>query len=108
MSVFQLPARPSVPAYRYRIDLDGEIFVLDYEYNSRMGKWLLQIEDEEGEVLIAHAPIIVNWPIFERFIQEELPAGVIAAYDSSGQNEDPGRFDLGSRVKMIYREAENG
>lgn len=108
MATVQLPTRTSLPAYRYRIDLDGDTFVLDFEYNARMGKWLLQVEDEEGNVIIAHVPVIVSWPLFERFVQEALPEGVIAAYDSSGENEDPGRFDLGARVKAVYREAASG
>lgn len=105
MATVQLPTRTNLPAYRYRIELDGTVYVLDYEYNSRMDKWLLQVEDEEGDVLIAHVPIVVNWPLFKRFVQQTLPPGVIAAYDSSNQNTDPGRFDLGARVKAVYRES---
>lgn len=108
MATVQLPTRVSLPSYRYRIDLDGVTYVLDFIYNSRMEKWLVQVEDEEGNVLVAHVPIIVDWNLFGRFVQETMPSGIIAAYDSSGNQEDPGRFDLGARVKMVYQEASDG
>lgn len=108
MSTVELPTRRGLPAYRYRIELDGTTYVLDYVYNERMAKWLVQVEDEEGNVLVAHVPIIVNWPILARFADQAMPDGDIAAYDSSGENQNPGRFDLGARVRMVYREAEDG
>lgn len=106
MATVQLPTRINLPAYRYRIELEGNVYVLDYIYNSRMGKWLVQVEDEEGNVIIAHVPVIVNWPLFDRFQQVTLPPGDIGAYDSANTDTDPGRFDLGGRVKMMYRESE--
>ena len=105
MATVELPTRRDLPAYSYRIELDGQIYTLSYTYNSRMEKWLISVGDEQGNTIVGPVPIIVSWPLFERFQSEALPPGRIAAYDSSNSDEDPGRFDLGSRVRMIYEEA---
>ena len=105
MSTIEIPTRRDLPAYTYRIDLEGVTYTFSFNYNARMGKWLVSVADELGAALVSGVPIIVNWPLFARFSIAGMPPGDIAAYDSSNQSEDPGRFDLGARVKMVYRES---
>jgi len=105
MASVELPTRRDLPAYNYRIDLDGTTYTLYFNYNDRMGKWMVAVGDEQGAVIIGYVPIIVNWPLFNRFKDDALPPGTLAAYDSANTNLDPGRFDLGERVRMVYEEA---
>jgi len=107
MAVLELPTRRDLPAYQYQIELDGTTYTLFFNYNQRMEKWIMGVGDAQGTRLVAGVPIIVDWPLFNRFQSEDLPPGDIAAYDSSNQSEDPGRFDLGGRVRMIYREVDD-
>lgn len=105
MANLELPTRLDLPAYNYRVTLEGTVYTLFFTYNQRMGKWILGLGDEQGNLLVAGVPLIANWPLFFRFKDEGLPPGDIAAHDSSGQSQDPGRFDLGGRVRIYYREA---
>lgn len=103
--ILQLPLRPTIPSYRYTVILDGVTYTLFYYYNSRAGKWNMQIGDNRGNLILAGHPIIAGWKIFERFKNEGLPEGTILPFDTSGENLDPGQSELGGRVLMFYEEA---
>lgn len=99
-----LPAFQTLPAFSYQIDLQGTVYTLRYTFNTRMDKWTLDIRTEFEAPIVVGQPIISDWPIFERFRDTRLPPGILFAYDTSGQAIDPGRFDLGNRVQMIYQD----
>ena len=108
MANISLPTRQNLPIYSYTIDLDGTTYTLRYRYNSRMEKWFLDFRTETGESIVEGIPIVADWPIFDRFQDDRLPPGILFAFDTSGQAEDPGRYDLGNRVQMIYQEESGG
>lgn len=104
MATLELLTRKDLPAYFYTVTLDGQQYRLDYTYNTRMGKWFLKVSDVQGNALIEPVPVVATWPLFNRFQRGTLPPGTLFAFDTSGKNEDPGRFDLGDRVRMLYIE----
>jgi hypothetical protein len=109
MAILELFTSNQLPKYLYTATLDGTVFQLEYAWNQRMdngnGKWTVSLSDSQGNLLIGPVPVIATWPLFTRFKFDGLPAGTIFPFDSSGQNLDPGRFDLGDRVRMLYLEA---
>jgi hypothetical protein len=105
MAFVELQTRVDLPSYHYRVSLDGVTFTLYFTFNDRMGKWFVKLADRNGVTLLAPVPLAVNWPLVQRFQRADLPAGELIAYDTSGKNEDAGRFDLGDRVRLIYKEA---
>lgn len=105
MAFLECPTRNDLPSYKYVISLDGTNFTLTFTYNIRMGKWFLNLGDSINTPIVSQVPIVSTWPLFDRFNEEGIPLGTLFAFDSSGQNLDPGRFDLGDRVRMFYAEA---
>lgn len=109
MAILELTTRVDLPAYSYVSTLDGTDYRLDYQFNDRMaegaGKWTMSISDAQGNLLIGPQPLVADWPLFNRFKDPRLPLGTLSAFDTSGQTKDPGRFDLGDRVRMLYIEA---
>ena len=104
MATLILPAFQNIPAFSYQINLDGTNYTLRYTFNTRMDKWIFDIRTEFGDPIITGVPIISDHPIIERFRDDRLPPGGFFAFDTSGQSVDPGRFDLGNRVQIIYVE----
>lgn len=100
-----LPASQSLPAFSYQIELEGTTYTFRYNFNQRMDRWIFDIRTEFGDPIIAGIPLVSDWPILGRFQDERLPPGFLFAFDTSGQRVDPGRFDLGNRVQMIYQES---
>lgn len=105
MADLELLTRKDLPAYFYVVTLEGAQYRLDFRYNERMGKWFLKISDPTGVELMGAVPITASCPLFNRFRRANLPPGTLVAFDSSGKNQDPGRFDLGDRVRLIYQES---
>lgn len=109
MALLEIPTRVDLPAYSQIVTLEGTAYQLDFTFNQRMalgvGKWMLQISDSQGNPIIDEVPVVATWPLFKRFRDARLPKGTIYAFDTSGQNLDPGRFDFGDRVRLLYLES---
>lgn len=110
MAFVEIPTRNDLPAYNYVVRLDGVNYKLSYYFNPRMnngqGKWFVGLYDQLDNLLVAAVPIVATWPLFDRFKSLGIPPGTIFCFDTSGQNKDPGQFDLGDRCRMIYMEAD--
>lgn len=105
MAILECPTRNDLPSYNYVISLDSVNYMLDFKFNSRMQKWFISLSDQFSNQIIAPVPIVSTWGLFDRFVGNSVPAGTLFAFDSSGQNLDPGRYDLGDRVRLFYAEA---
>lgn len=111
MAFLEIPTRNDLPAYEQQVTLEGQTYTVQLYFNPRIndgaGKWLLTLADKNRNMLVGPMPITVNWPLVDRFFAEDnnSPPGTIFAFDTSGQNKDPGQFDLGSRVRLIYLES---
>jgi hypothetical protein len=101
----ECPTRNDIPAYFYRILLEKVSYTLWLNFNDRMGRWVIAIGDESGNQIVGNVPVVVGYPLFARYKDTRLPPGIIWAWDSANTNEDPGRYDLGDRVRLIYEES---
>ncbi len=109
MALLEIPTRNDLPCWEQQVVLDGIPFILQFYFNPRMndgaGKWMLSISDQNRNLLVAPVPITTAWGLFDRFIELINLPGTIFAFDTSGQNTDPGQFELGDRVRLLYLEA---
>jgi len=103
--LLELPTRNDLPAFNYLITLEGQQYQLDFTYNDRMGKWMISISDTSGNVLVGEVPAVLNINLFGRYGVVGLPPGKMYFYDTSTQNTDPARNDLGERVVLLYDES---
>ena len=106
MAIVEIPLDNEDPAFEFFISLDNVPFRFDFKYNTRMRKWFFNIKTETEEDILLGVPVITNWPVIVRFKQDELPLGQIFFVSEETEQRDPLRFDLGTKVKMFYQEAE--
>lgn len=108
MAIVEIPTRDDLPAYEELVTLDGVDYTLLFYFNPRInnnqGKWFVTLADKNRNMIAGPVPIVVSWPLFDRFIEFAIPPGSIVAFDTSGQDLDPAQFDLGNRVRMYYIE----
>lgn len=108
MAVIEIPTRNDLPSYQQQVTLDGVPYVISLYFNARInngvGKWFISIADQNSNLLCAPVPVVASWPLFDRFIDQITLPGTLFALDTAGNNEDPGQFDLGSRVRLYYIE----
>lgn len=104
MAIVEIPLRSTIPSYKFRIPLEGIFYTFKFEWNTRMTKWMFSILTQDETPIIEGVPCITNYQFVKRFSQSNLPPGKIFLVDTSGDKIDPGRYDLGERVKMFYEE----
>lgn len=111
MALIEIPTDNSLPSLTEQVKLDGTSYILQLNFNPRSaagaGKWFITLADQSGNMLVGPVPVVVNWGLFDRFVDlVDLPGSIIA-FDTSGNDEDPGQFDLGGRVRLFYLEADS-
>ncbi len=86
--------------------LEGVSYELQLLYNLRSDSWSLNVFNASGDLLAGSIRAVVNFPLLSYLTDLELPTGDLYFWDQSGSNTDPGRNDLGTRVLLVYKEAE--
>jgi hypothetical protein len=85
--------------------LEGSNYIFTFRWNTRAEAWYFDITDENGTVLVSGRRLVVDWPIVGVREAPRVFPGILWAYDTSGQQLDPGVDDLGDRVILLYQES---
>lgn len=100
----RLPLDSSYAERPVRTKLDGVFYWLRLTWNPRESIWTLSISDADDNPLAHGLALRVETPLLGRTLRglEGFPSGDIVPIDTSGQQTDPGRDDIGERVRLIY------
>lgn len=105
MAYQNIPIDPFQPDQEFSMAMDGTVFVLRLTLNSRSNRWTLAIKQEDGTLLIAGIPIIINYPLLESHRFEGMPLGDILCLSESGEDIEPRDTEsLGVTHSLVYRE----
>jgi len=97
-----IPVRSDLDDYTITVVLSAVTFGLHFAWNSRASCWIIEVRDSEGERL-AGCAVVVDYPLFARFPDRNLPNGYLIAIDTSGANREiEEKEDLGDRVKLAF------
>jgi hypothetical protein len=88
--------------FSYQVELDGRTFGLEFRWNERDASWYLSLRDADDAPLLSGLRVTVGHLYLSRFRLLGLPKGELEFVDTTGQDEDPGFTDLGSRVVLLY------
>jgi hypothetical protein len=88
--------------YRQSTPLDGEVFVLHFNFNTRDGNWYLSVHDLDDNPIrgCVGRKLVVNYPVLLRSVASDRPIGELLVV--SGADDDPGLFDLGNGTILSY------
>lgn len=89
-------------AFRESVSLDGEIFILEFQYNTRGDYWSLFVYSKEGTPLLMGVKIVIDFELIQRYGTRNLPAGEIYGIDVTETVEKIGRRDLLDLVELVY------
>lgn len=112
MASLLIPTRSDLDFFEQTITLDGSSFDFEFRWNTRDEVWYLSIfdpltvaaSDGSRSAILAGIPIRVRWPLLGLYRYRTRPLGELIAFDTTGEDADPGRRDLGTRVQLIYFE----
>ena len=106
MSLTPIPTlTDGTPAYRQRVRLDEQDWLLDLVFNARTGLWAMSMLDLEGNEVVRGQAIVCNLPLLLRC--KGGPPGEMLAISSDGSAEPPGLTELGGRVSLNYVSADD-
>jgi hypothetical protein len=107
MAIFEIPTRVDVANYRYSIILEEKTYIFEFKFNGRSQLWSMSIHDEENNFLVTDIMLFHNVDLIARYKNENLPPGRFIVFDTENESKNPGRNDLGLRVKLLYKEFNN-
>lgn len=106
MAVISIPVRNDVLNYKFKIDLDGDLFTLRFKFNERQQTWHMDImTGDTEEPIISGRPLITDLNVFGRFKDARLPKGTFLMTALADDGSDPGRDSLGDTHQLLYEEA---
>ncbi len=97
----QIPVQTEQPAFTNRVDLDGSVYLIRFEWQTRSG-WYVGISAASGEVLMSLRRMVVDWDLLQQQTDARLPAGGLFLVDDTGEHEEAGYLDLGVRHSVVY------
>lgn len=103
MAVFKLPTSTTAPNYDIEVELDGVVFRLDFNFNSRSGFWYFNVLDEQGIIKRAGIKVVNEWDLFLHWVDvESRPEGTILPFPTGLNKAPAGLNELGERVLLTY------
>jgi len=104
--IFQIPITATDASFKIRTSLEGTDYVLRFDWNGRDECWQMGIMDSTETPIVMGIPLNINSNLIGRFEIPELPPGLLMLYDTSDNNEEAGRDDLGDRAVLLYEASE--
>jgi len=104
MAIFEIPLDPSVPAFSFFVDLDGETYRFYFRWNSRTEIWMFDAYDLEGNAIQQANPLYTEFPLLRQNQSSSKWPGTLVALSEKGVEAT--RFNIGTDVKLYYREAD--
>lgn len=104
MAIVEIPLRSDLDRYSVIAAINGTDYRFSVSFNTRDDHWYISIELTDGTELAAGLPIVSNQPLLARWRWDSrLPQdGFLMAVDSSGEDIEPEKEDLGDRVKLLW------
>ena len=105
MATIQIPTRIDLGIYRMQVDLDGETFTLDFQFNEREGAWYFDLADEARSPIRSGIKVVTGFSLTRLIRDLRRPKGEMVAVDTTGQRREALLDTLGSEVVLTYVEA---
>lgn len=107
MAIRVINTPQNIPFFTQRTTLDGREYLLTFDWNQREQKWYLSIADQDEVPIVSSIKLVANFPLTHLLVDSRSPPGELFAMDTSGNGLDPLLSDLGTRVLLLYMDAED-
>lgn len=104
--ILRIPVTPDEPAFKIRIALEGRDYVLSFDFNTRMNRWVLGVYDAEENPIAVGITLNIDSSILRLYVDNRLPPGEMILFDTSEKHIECGRNELGKRCELLYQTSE--
>lgn len=89
--------------YTFDVSLDGVVYTFRVYWNLRSSNYFFDlVRSSDSAVVIRSVRVAVGTAPLVRLTGSVRPTGELFVLDTSEKNQDPGLYELGDRVKMLY------
>jgi hypothetical protein len=100
--LFTIPLGNNLPWYKFKITLSGTIFTLSVRYNTRSSRWLMDISDPSGNIILAGIPVLIQRDMTGQYPTLAIPSGTFFSTDDTGQGNQPTLYSFGTDHTLWY------
>lgn len=110
MALFQLPTISGLQVtehyYSERIELEGQRWLFEFAYNSRIDAWCVTITPElGGEPVVSQAPLWLGVDVLDGTVHPVL-TGTLFCVATGAEQQESGLLGLGAWVELAYITAD--
>lgn len=102
VNLLTIPLRNDLPFYSFNITLTGVTYQLEFLYNVRSNRWIMNIYDSVGNQIISGITLLIDRNLIGQYRYLNLPAGVFFVVDNTQQDEQPTLNSFGTTHTMYY------
>ena len=102
MKFFGIYASNTQSCYRQDVTLSGARYVLELRYNTRMGRWLLDVLTTAEQPIVQGLPLLINTNLVTQYPAQALPPGALFVLDNSGNDLQPGLPSFLQSHVLVY------
>jgi len=104
MAIVQIPVDPFQPDHQFSIALDGVIYILAFQLNSRSKRWFMTIKQEDGTILVSGVALVISYSLLDRFKKAGMPPGNFFVFDDSGLDREVTEDSFQGTHSLVYVE----
>ncbi len=104
--LINIPIDGGHPNHEFSIELAGEVFLLQFQFNFRDQRWSMTVKMEDSTILVAGVVMLTNWPLLDRFKDVRLPKGTFWVIDETGLNSEPSENSFGTTHFLAFETEE--
>ena len=116
MAIVAIPIASGTPNQRQRTSLDGRDYLLTVVHNQRLGRWFLDLADQDEAPIAQGLRLVTGYPLLRTVTDPRRPSGELFVTDLQGSDElsaealqqqsrDAGLGELGVRFQFVYFDA---
>lgn len=105
-TVAQIPTQQNLPWYTFQMTLTQVIYTLTMRYNTRMNRWILDVNDSQNNQILSSIPLLINRNLIGQYTTLNLPPGMIFVTDDTNQDTQATQYSFGVDHSLWYFDPE--
>ncbi len=90
------------PSQTGQVLIEEAYYTVIWRWNERDGCWYFALADADGERIVSGVRVVLGANLLSGVGTGRGPDGGIIVIDASGSTVEPGLYDLGNRVQVLY------
>ena len=97
-----LQIEPTAEAQEFSQVIGDVPLRFDLYWNRRAQAYYFDIYDVDDSKIASGLKVVVGWDLFFELNDDRLPDGALMVVDTAQDDEQPDKYELGDRVKVIF------